>query len=305
MTQLPNLTIQANNALYYYQDLPRATRFYQELLGFDLVEDYGFGKLFQVAASSFLMLVDGSVGRHSADEPKTVTTAFITDELEGWYAYLTAQQVPMRWEFIYKPGKPHDGFVAIDPEGYLLEFERFNPHPENEKLMPFLDPLPAFYPTDDATDRLSSPKSTRPRDLGIKATVTWLYYQDLERAGRFWREVMGCREVVDQGFAKIFPTSYSGFIGPVRAGDGLHPYTEQKGVTVSLFTELIDEWFAYLQQQPDFVLQTDAVILELGRVRDFLGLDPEGYFIEFDAFIDHPANAGLRARLAKAPVLKR
>ena len=41
------------------------------------------------------------------------------------------------------------------------------------------------------------------------------------------------------------------------------------------------------------------------RVRDFLGFDPEGYFIEFDAFIDHPANAGLRERLAAVPVLAR
>ena len=40
------------------------------------------------------------------------------------------------------------------------------------------------------------------------------------------------------------------------------------------------------------------------RVRDFLGFDPEGYFIEFDAFIDHPANAGLRERLAAVPVLR-
>ena len=298
MTQSPNLTIQANNALYYYHDLPRATRFYQELLGFELVEDYGVAKLFQVAASSYLMLIDGSIGRHSADEPKTVTTAFITDELEGWYDYLLAQAVPMRWEFNYKPGKPHDGFVAIDPEGYLLEFERFNPHSENDKLMPFLDPLPSLYPPPDQT-------TTRPRNLGVKATVTWLYYRDLERAGRFWREVMGSQEVVDQGFAKIFPTSYSGFIGPVRAGDGLHPYTEKKGVTVSLFTDQIDEWFAYLQQQPDFDLQNEAVILEMDRVRDFLGFDPESYFIEFDAFIDHPGNVGLRVRLAAVPAMTR
>lgn len=295
MIQSPIRTILANNALYYYHDLARATRFYQELLGFDLVEDYGIGKLFQIAASSFLMLIDGSIGRHSADEPKTVTTAFITDELEGWYEYLVAQGVPMRWGLTGKPGKPHDGFVAIDPEGYLLEFERFNPHLENTHLLPLLDPLPSFYaPRDGMT--------ARPRDLGIKATVTWLYYQDLERAGRFWHEVIGCPQVVDQGFAKIFPTSSSGFIGPVRAGDGLHPYTEQKGVTVSLFTDTVDEWFAYLQQQPTFALQNEAVILEMDRVRDFLGLDPEGYFIEFDAFIEHPANAGLRARLAAVPV---
>ena len=295
MLQSPKRTIQANNALYYYHDLPRATRFYQEVLGFALVEDYGMGKLLQVAASSFLMLIDGSVGRHSADEPKTVTTAFVTDELEGWYAYLVAQGVPMHWAFDDRPGKPHDGFVVVDPEGYLLEFERFNPHPENTHLLPLLDPLPAFYaPATYAT--------TRPCNLGVKATITWLYYQDLERASRFWQEVIGCPQVVDQGFAKILPTSYSGFIGPVRAGDGLHPYTEQKGVTVSLFTDTVDEWFAYLQQQPAFALQHETVILEMDRVRDFLGFDPEGYFIEFDAFIDQPANAGLRALLAAVPV---
>ncbi len=288
------LPIQANNALYYYHDLARATRFYQEVLGFELVEDYGFGKLFQIASSSFLMLIDGSIGRHSADEPKTVTTAFITDELETWSAYLTAQEVPMRWAFNPKADQPHDGFVAIDPEGYLLEFERFNPHPENANLLPLLDPLPSFYP-------VAGQVTTRPASLGVKATITWLYYQDLARAGDFWRAVIGSQAVVDQGFAKLFPTSYSGFIGPVRAGDGLHPYTEQKGVTVSLFTDAVDAWFAYLQQQPAFHLQNEAVILEMDRVRDFLGLDPEGYFIEFDAFIEHPANSKLRERLARVP----
>jgi len=284
------MPILANSALYYYHDLARATCFYQETLGFELVEDYGFGKLFQVASTSFLMLIDGSIGRHSAEEPKTVTTAFITDELEGWWDYLSGQKVPMRWDFNYQPGKPHDGFVAIDPEGYLLEFERFNPHPENEQLMGLIDGLPSLY-------GVTAPAITRPAGLGVKATVTWLYYRDLEGARCFWRDVIGSTAVVDQGFALIFPTSASGFIGPVRAGDGLHPYTEQKGVTVSLFTDHVDDWFAYLQTQPTFDLQNDGVILEMDQLRDFLGFDPEGYFIEFDEFIDHPGNAAIRARL--------
>lgn len=286
----PNFNILANCALYYYQDLSRATRFYQETLGFELVEDYGFGKLFQVASTSYLMLIDTTVGRHSADEPKTVTTAFLTDELEGWWAYLTALDLPVSAPLNYQPGKPHDGFVVIDPEGYYLEFERFNPHPENALMMPLLDPLPTRYPPADQT-------TTCPANLGVKATVTWLYYQDLDRAGRFWRETFGLTEVIDQGFAKVLPTSPSGFIGPVRAGDGLHPYTAEKGVTVSFFTDAVDDWFGHLQTQPDFALQTDEVLLEMESVRDFLGLDPEGYFIEFDEFIAHPKNVALRARL--------
>ncbi|MCB0127327.1 MAG: VOC family protein, partial [Caldilineaceae bacterium] len=155
---------------------------------------------------------------------------------------------------------------------------------------PLLDPLPSHYPP-------AGQRTTCPANLGVKATVTWLYYQDLEQAARFWHETFGLTEVIDQGFAKVFPTSPSGFIGPVRAGEGLHPYTAAKGVTVSFFTAAVDDWFAHLQTQSDFTLQSDEVILEMASVRDFLGLDPEGYFIEFDEFIDHPKNAALRARL--------
>ena len=291
MTVSSKFNILANCALYYYRDLPQATHFYQGILGFELVEDYGFGKLFQVASTSYLMLVDASVGRHSADEPKTVTTAFLTDELDEWWEYLTAQNVPMHRPFNVKPDQAHDGFVALDPEGYFLEFERFNPHAENVQMMPLLAELPSRYP-------LAEAQRTCPAHLGVKATVTWLYYQELARAAHFWQSAFGVDEIIDQGFARVLHTSPSGVIGPVQAGDGLHAYTEEKGVTVSLFTDAIDDWFAYLQRQPSFDLQNEAVILEMERVRDFLGFDPGGYFIEFDEFIDHPENAAIRARLA-------
>lgn len=288
------LTLKANNVLYYYRDLAAAKHFYHELLGFDLVEDYGFAALFQVASSSFMMLIDASIGRHSADEPKTVTTAFVTDEPEAWYHYLTAQGVQMVHEFNTQAGQAHDGFVIVDPEGYYLEFERFNTHPQNARLLPVLDKLASHYP-------VAEQATLRPSTLGVKATITWLYYQDLARAQRFFEDTLGLTLVVDQGFAQIYPTSHSGFLGPVRAGEGLHAYTAEKGVTVSFFTEQIDEWFAYLQTRPEFALQNDAVQLELDSVRDFLGFDPEGYFIEFDLFLPHPKNATLRKRLQMLP----
>ncbi len=291
MQSLSNHSILANCARYYYRDLARATHFYQETLGFTLVEDFGTAKLLQVASTAFLMLVDASSGRHSADEPKTVTTAFLTDELEGWWAYLSTLDLPVQVSFDPKAGQAHDGFVVIDPEGYFLEFERFNPHPENKALMPLLDPLPSHYPTADA-------RGSCPPTLGVKATVTWLYYRDLEAANRFWCATVGLHKVVDQGFAKVLQSSPAAFIGPVQAGDGLHPYTKEKGVTVSFFTAKVDTRFAHLQTVPAFALQHEEVILELERVRTLLGLDPEGYSVEFDEFIDHPANAKIRALLA-------
>ena len=33
-------------------------------------------------------------------------------------------------------------FVILDPEGYKIEFEQFNPHAENERLIRLLHALP-------------------------------------------------------------------------------------------------------------------------------------------------------------------
>ena len=72
---------------------------------------------------------------HSAAEPKTATLALVTDEVEGWYEYLTDAGVPMHAEFQPATGRPHVGFVAIDPEGYFLEWDTFLDVEGNEELL--------------------------------------------------------------------------------------------------------------------------------------------------------------------------
>ncbi len=281
----------ANNAFFYYEDLETAWRFYEDILGLDTVADYGFAKILQIAPTSFLTLVDGKSGMHGVDEPKTVAIALITDELDEWYQYLSARDVEIRSEYNPVEGRPHHGFVVYDPEGYYLEFERFNPHPENERLMPLLDQMESIY-------REPEPAVNRPEGLGFKATVIWMYYKDLEGIQRFYEDVMGFDLVVDQGWAKIYPTSPSGFIGPVDGAKGMHSWTEDKAVTVSFLTENVDNWFAYLKGQETFELRHQEV-LEESMVRVFVGYDPEGYFLEFDTFLETEANQELLVLLKK------
>ena len=287
MSETPQIL--ANNAFYYYQDLTRATHFYTDVLGFPLVADYGFAHIVQAAPTSFLTLVDVNQGMHGADEAKAVTTAFITDELEAWYVYLTAQGVPMHRPFNPHQGSAHDGFVALDPEGYFLEFERFNAHAENTQLMPILNARPSRYPTRG---------HTCPTTLGVKATVTWLYYNDMPRAQRWLEEVLGLSLLVDQGFATVYRSSPSGFIGPVRAGDGLHGYAPEKLVTVSLITDDVDAWLARLAARDDVRLRHQEITLEGSHVELFVAYDPEGYFWEFDRFRETSANAKLIAQIS-------
>ncbi len=275
--------LQASNAFYYYADVERAWAFYRDILGFETVVDYGFAKILRVAQSSYLTLVDAEFGMHTVEEPKSVTLALVTDQVEGWYDYLRASGVSMRADYVFREGRPHDGFVAVDPEGYYLEFERFNPHPENDALMPVLSAFEPMY----------AEQGGRPRELGVQATVWWLYYHDLDVMQRFYEGLLGVELLVDQGWAKVYQVAGSGFIGLVDGERGLHQATEQKGVTISFFTGEVDRWFERAAAWPGFELRTPEVTHESERVRVFVGYDPEGYFLEWDTFLEVEENDAL------------
>lgn len=293
LNPLETYGIKANNAFLYYDDVEAATTFYSQTLGLRIAADYGFAKIVQVAPTSYLTLVDAAEGMHSTDEPKSVAIALITDQLDEWYAYLVEQGLEMRYEFDPVDGRPHDGFVTYDPEGYYLEFERFNAHAENELFMPLLEGTETLYPDTDQ-------ETTVPEGLGIKATVLWLYYQDTAGALAFFEDKLGLEKIVDQGWAWIYQTSPSGYIGPVDETRGMHSYSEQKAVTVSFFTDDIDGWHSYVTETDAFELrETEIHPDEQGRFRAFVGYDPEGYFLEFDTFLEHELNVRLLESLGR------
>ena len=277
---LPN--IQATNAFYYYEDVEAAWSFYSDVLGFETVVDYGFAKILQVAPASYLTLVSAAEGMHSAEEPKSVTLAIVTRQVQGWYDYLVGRGVPMRGELAIREGSAHDGFVAIDPEGYFLEFEWFNPHPENERLSPQLNRIEPVY----------ADLGPRPAELGVHATVLWLYYEDLEPIQRFYERLLGVDLLVDQGWAKVYQASRTGYIGLVDGSRGLHQPTEEKGVTISFFTDDVDGWMERARAQ-GVELRTEEIVMESERVRVFVGYDPDGYFLEWDTFLDRDGNERL------------
>jgi catechol 2,3-dioxygenase-like lactoylglutathione lyase family enzyme len=282
--------IRASNLFLYYRDLDRATAFYRETLGMELVADYEMARIFRMAEDSYLILVDATKGMHTAEEPKTVAIALLTDQLQQWHDYLATKGIAPRRPFAALAGSAHDGFVIADPEGYLLEFERFNAHPENE----------AFLPVLAGSRTIRAPGSTLPAGLGFKATVTWLYYKDLPPMERFYEEALGLRQVVDQGWAKVYQVSRSGHIGLVDERRGMHRWSETKAVNVSVILDDVDGWFAYAKRRALFPLRGTEVSADAaGRYRAFVGYDPEGYYMEFDLFRDHPLNAKLMPYLGR------
>ncbi|MBI3958751.1 MAG: hypothetical protein HY328_08075, partial [Chloroflexi bacterium] len=233
------------------------------------------------APASFLTLMDIAHSLHSADEPKAVTLAFITDEVEGWDRYLQSRDVPIRHPLKSDRAKAHEGFVALDPAGYFLEFERFNPHPENDRLLPLLGEINPL-------------RTGIPDNLPLSATILWLYYKQTALAEHFLAKQLGLELLVDQSFAKVCAAGGSSFIGPVQAGVGLHAYAPEKLVTVGLITGDLPGWRAHLQAIPAFGLQTLDVDDVAGRVEFFYGSDPENYLWEFEFYPAAPGNERLR-----------
>ena len=217
----------AADAHFYYADLERAERFYREHLGLIPVERREDAVVLEIAPGALLTLATLDSGGYAADTPRTAALALITDQLDEWWEVLSTRDLDMRTEsYDPLPDRAHHGFVLADPEGWLLEFERFNTHQENIALMPKLDALP--------TRLVDTAAAGLPAGLGFKATVLWFYYNDLAAAETFVLNSLQLPLVTDQGWAKIHPTAPASFLGLVDGARGMHGFTQNKAVALEL-----------------------------------------------------------------------
>lgn len=220
----------AANVRFHYADLAAAARFYKEQLGLVPIAEREDEIVLEVAPGAFLTLTTLAAGGFAPDTPRTAAIALVTDQLDEWWQAVKDRGLNLRSKgFNPEPGRAHHGFVLVDPEGWFLEFERFNPHPENEALLPLLDASPTLLVDSAAADL--------PAGLGFKATVVWFYYEDLTAAEDFVSETLGHPLVVDQGWAKIHQLAPNAWFGLVDGARGMHSFTPEKAVVLEIFDE--------------------------------------------------------------------
>jgi lactoylglutathione lyase len=149
-----------------------------------------------------------------------------------------------------------------------------------------------------ALAQAQNPPAGRPPALGVQANIVFLYYKDVPAAQRFYEDVIGLTLTVDQGFAKIYQVSPTSFVGLVDESQGLHRASEAKPVTLSFVTAQVDQWYDYLVSKG---VKMRGPVRDATRhpTRGFVAHDPEGYFLEFETFLDHPQNALLLRALGK------
>lgn len=107
----------------YCRDLEACAKFYTGILGFELAIDQGDCRIFRTVSEAFVGLCrcreDHSVSRDG------VTLTFVTEDVDGWHEHLAEHGV----EILGPPSESVEfqiyRFFARDPEGHLLEFQRF------------------------------------------------------------------------------------------------------------------------------------------------------------------------------------
>jgi predicted enzyme related to lactoylglutathione lyase len=111
---------------FYYKDMVKAGEFYEKIMGFELVQDQKWAKIFKVADNAFMGCVDGNIGYHKHDPTKPVMLTVIVDDPDAWYEHFFENGVETL-------NKPHDDvelnmriFLLHDPEGYVIEIQKFN-----------------------------------------------------------------------------------------------------------------------------------------------------------------------------------
>jgi lactoylglutathione lyase len=109
----------------YYNELDKAADFYGKIMGFELVIDVDFAKVYKVSGSSHIGIVDGKKGFLRAKEDKPVMISFVVEDIDAWYEHLLGKGVE-----IFQPPKEASylrmkTLLLRDPEGYVVEILEF------------------------------------------------------------------------------------------------------------------------------------------------------------------------------------
>ena len=107
----------------YCRDLPRAMRFYEDVMGLALAIDQGWCKIYRLCGAAHLGLVDETRGMHRWTEEKPVQICLQVADVDDWYAYIKGLQAEAVSEMFENDRLGIRAFVFDDPEGYQIEIQ--------------------------------------------------------------------------------------------------------------------------------------------------------------------------------------
>ena len=119
MSRLP---IDSQITFLYTQDLKQTAHFYENILGLPLALDQGSCRIYHLAGRQAYI---GFCQRDALDHPANLIFTLVTPDVDGWYERIRAHGWECQFSPRYNPTYHIYHFFVRDPNGYLLEVQRF------------------------------------------------------------------------------------------------------------------------------------------------------------------------------------
>ena len=125
--------------------------------------------------------------------------------------------------------------------------------------------------------------------MNLSSQTTFLYFDRLNEARKFFEEILELEKVFDPGWACVWRVGKDSFIGGVDVQSGSIEVTKRGGVLISLTVKNIDEVYEKFRE---FNLEemTEINYFEDIKLRSFLFTGPEGYKFEIQQFLTDELN---------------
>ena len=121
-TAVPHPPIHQQVTFLYTRDLAATAHFYEETLGLTLALDQGDCRIYQTGRDAYLGFCQG---QEAPDEPAGVILTLVTPEVDAWYRYLSLQGLAFEKPPGLNPKYNIYHCFVRDPNGYLIEIQRF------------------------------------------------------------------------------------------------------------------------------------------------------------------------------------
>ncbi len=121
------LPVDSQITFLYTREMSQSAPFYEDVLGLRLALDQGGCRIYHVVGTKAYV---GICERETAPEPPHgVIFTIVTPDVDGWYERITSHSVQTE-----SPPKDHPDykiyhFFVKDPNGYLIEVQRFHADP--------------------------------------------------------------------------------------------------------------------------------------------------------------------------------
>ncbi|MEE8586374.1 MAG: VOC family protein [Acidobacteriota bacterium] len=135
------------------------------------------------------------------------------------------------------------------------------------------------------SSQVLSSSAQKGNQAAIRSQVTFLYYENLGEAARFYEQALGLEATFSLPWVKIFQVTEGASVGLVDIRRGHFKTAQTKGVMFSLVTDDVDAWYARLKGLDAKLLSSPKDSRETG-IRAFLFQDPGGYTLEFFQWLE-------------------